>query len=110
MEAWKILLIVLLSTAAAGVLGGFIIGKIMTRDKNRPSLLSLREKIIYSFCILLGLSFILIGVFAKPAVSTQGELPAEENLYGDGFTEGDGIAAQNGGYEGIAEPDDVVVF
>lgn len=64
METWKLLLITLLSAVLIGCIIGVLVGKHQLKKKRedyRP-LLSIKERIIYTLCILLGIACIAVGV------------------------------------------------
>lgn len=65
MATWQILLILFVAAGGLGSLGGVVIGKVMLRRAKSAGgpLLSKRERIIYSASVLLGIAFILFGVF-----------------------------------------------
>lgn len=67
METWKILIITVVGAIAAGVAAGIFIGKILVKraKSGRKRLLSTKERVVYSACILLGAALILFGVFFK---------------------------------------------
>ncbi len=67
METWKILLISLSAALALGLIGGTTIGKIMVKRAKSPRkpILSTKERMIYSACVLLGTALVLFGVFFK---------------------------------------------
>lgn len=64
METWKLLLITLLSAVLLGCIVGVLSGKHQLkrqREDYRP-LLSLKERLVYTACILLGITCIVFGV------------------------------------------------
>lgn len=73
METWKILIITIAGTIAAGIIAGVFIGKFLVKRARtgRRRLLSAKERIVYSVCVVVGAGLILFGVFFKfPSPST----------------------------------------
>lgn len=73
MVTWKLLLITLLSAVVLGCVIGVLTGKHQikkARGGYKP-LLSVRERIIYSLCIVMGAVCVLVGVFYLPGAEAQ---------------------------------------
>ena len=100
METWKILGITIISAIVLGCVGGMVIGKhqIKKMSGNFRPLLSIRERIIYSACILLGAGFILFGVFY--------DFPSRQNLENEQFITGgeEGIWREGMVVDGMENP------
>lgn len=73
MSIWIILAISLGSAVVLGFIVGMIIGKIQLKKKrgDYTPLLSVKERVIYSACIVVGISSILFGIFVAPMIGSS---------------------------------------
>lgn len=84
METWKILIITVAGAIVAGIAAGICIGKFLVKraKSSRRRLLSTKERIVYSACILLGAALVLFGVFFKFPSTEAG--PPDDMMIIDG--------------------------
>lgn len=112
METWKLLLITVLSAVALGCIIGIVTGKQMVKRSRDgyKSLLSRKERVVYTACMVVGAGLILAGVYLVPGGNGgAGDLPGD--MMNGGMTEGEMMdpAAQQAmrpGDDGMADSGD----